>query len=72
LELSGTSILSGSGNIGTLGTGWSVAGTGAFSGSGQADLLLQNGQQLAIWEMNGTQRSRLIAAASAHWARAGA
>ena len=32
-----------------------MAGTGDFNGDGSADLLLQSGQQLAEWLMNGTQ-----------------
>jgi hypothetical protein len=31
-----------------------VARTGDFNNDGHADLLLQNGQQLAGWLMNGT------------------
>ena len=37
-----------------LGTGSVAAGTSDFNHDGYADLLLQNGQQLAEWRMNGT------------------
>ncbi len=28
---------------------------GDFDGNGRSDILLQNGQQMAIWQVNGTQ-----------------
>jgi hypothetical protein len=52
-EKNGTSVVGG-GLIGTLGSGWSVVGTQDFNNDGRADLLLQNGQTPAEWQMNGT------------------
>jgi hypothetical protein len=52
--MDGTAIQPGSsGNIGTLGAGWTLAGNGDFNGDSHADLLLQNGSQLAEWLLNG-------------------
>jgi hypothetical protein len=53
--MNGTTIAAGSGGIGTLGSGWTLAGNGDFNNDGCADLLLQNGQSLAEWLLNGTQ-----------------
>ena len=52
--MNGTQIVAGSGDIGTLGAGWLVAGIGDFTDDLNADILLQNGQQLALWAMKGT------------------
>jgi hypothetical protein len=46
--------VTGGGSIGTLGTGWAASGTADFNRDGLGDILLQNGQQLAEWQMNGT------------------
>jgi FG-GAP-like repeat/FG-GAP repeat/Peptidase M66 len=58
--MNGTQLLSDSGGIASpLGAGWvsTSAGdksTSDFNGDGYSDILLQNGQQLAEWQMNGT------------------
>jgi serralysin len=51
--MNGIAVGAGSGNLPTLGAGWSAIGAGDFNLNGTDDLLLQNGQQLALWQMNG-------------------
>jgi autotransporter passenger strand-loop-strand repeat protein/autotransporter-associated beta strand protein len=51
-QTDGTSV-TGAGNIGTPGSGWSEIGTGDFNGDGRADILFQSSGAYAAWEMNG-------------------
>ena len=37
----------------SLSAGWTVAGVGDFAGSGNSGIKITNGQQVAIWEMDG-------------------
>jgi hypothetical protein len=46
-------VLGTSGNIGTLGSGFSGAGIGNLNRDGYSDILLQNNTTLALWEMKG-------------------
>jgi autotransporter-associated beta strand protein/autotransporter passenger strand-loop-strand repeat protein len=51
-QTNGTSV-TGAGNIGNPGSGWSEIGTGDFNGDGRADILFQSSGTYAAWEMNG-------------------
>jgi hypothetical protein len=61
-ETNDTSIIGG-GDIGTLGSGWAIAGNNNFNQSGPTDQLLQNSQPLAPPLLHGTTMS--IAGSSA-------
>ena len=70
--MDGTLIGAGSGNVGgTLGAGWFALGAGDFNDNASDDLLLQNGQQLAMWQMNGTADFRRQRQYRYRWGPAG-
>src|SRR6201999_3686940 len=55
--MNGTQWLSPPVNLGSVPTGWQIAGTGDFNGDGMSDILWRNAANtdLGIWLMNGTQ-----------------
>jgi hypothetical protein len=48
-------VLSSTGNLGSVFPPWSIAGVGDFNGDGKADILWRNSStgQVEIWLMNG-------------------
>ncbi len=72
--MNGTTVLAGSGNIGTLGAGWAVAGTGDFNGDGKSDVLLAErpaARDMGDERHDDSGRQRQHWALGAGWAVAG-